>query len=108
MKVNGVVHLRAPDGKRVKLTKGDDVPGWAEGLIQSRLIDGGDTLDTEPEKPEADTEPEAGTADADASSLDDLKVGELRELAEAKGVDLTGAKVKDDIVKALTAAGVTG
>ena len=74
------------------LAAGDEVPGWAEGLIGDHLTDG--KLKADPEKPA----PEAGEAGEPDESW---TVVELREHAKANDIDLAGATSKADILAAI-------
>ena len=65
----------------VALAEGDDVPGWADGLIGEHLL----------------LVEEAGSGAPDES----WTVAELREYAKANDVDLDGATAKADILAAI-------
>lgn len=68
----------------VALAEGDDVPGWADGLIGEHLL----------------LAEEAGSGAPDES----WTVVELREYAKANDVDLDGATAKADILAAINEA----
>lgn len=76
--------LRDPStGDLVSVAAGEDVPGWAEGLVGAHLLD----TPTESEK----------AAEPDES----WTVSDLRDYAKANDIDLEGATVKADILDAI-------
>ena len=76
--------LRDPStGDLVSVAAGEDVPGWAEGLVGAHL------LDTPTESEKADQPDESWT------------VADLRDYAKAHDIDLEGATVKADILDAI-------
>lgn len=76
--------LRDPStGDLVSVAAGEDVPGWAEGLVGAHL------LDTPTESEKADQPDESWT------------VSDLRDYAKANDIDLEGATVKADILDAI-------
>ena len=74
------------------LAAGDEVPGWAEGLIGDHLTDG--KTQAVPEEPAPETD-KAGAPD------ESWTVVELREHAKTHDVDLAGATTKTDILTAI-------
>lgn len=91
-------HVHVPDDAGVFHVFGpaDEVPGWAAGLITN---------------PAAWAEAPVLADDAgwpDGVPSDEWKLPELRAYATAKGIDLTDAKKKADIVAALTGRSENG
>ncbi|MFK5691285.1 hypothetical protein ACI3EY_16630 [Ornithinimicrobium sp. LYQ92] len=79
------VVLRDPLGSPVVLVAGQDLPGWADGLVGAHALK--DDVRSEPAEAQA----------PDGS----WSIARLREVAAARGVDLGKAKKKTDILTAL-------
>ena len=79
------VSVTGKDGQTETFAPGDDVPGWAEGQFGDHCL--------------------ALQLDAvDDDHLESLPVSDLRDIAEARGVNLTSNK-KSEIIEELKAAG---
>lgn len=81
----GEITVRLPTGGRVHLSRYDAAPA-PEVMLTAE---------------EAEMYAKQGLACRPAKSLEEHSVGELRDLADDEGVDLTGLRLKDDIVKAI-------
>lgn len=91
--------LRDPStGDLVSVAAGEDVPGWAEGLVGAHLLD----TPTESEKADQLDESEESDQPEKAAEPDESwTVSDLRDYAKANDIDLEGATVKADILDAI-------
>lgn len=78
------------------LFAGDEVPGWAEGLVGDHLTGGGFKS--------ADDDAPDVSAGSGATPDESWTLEELREYAKANGVDLHGATKKADVLDAVRGA----
>lgn len=86
------VHVPDEQGAYVQFGPDDDVPGWAEKLITNP-----DAWDTGEEAPVVPTPgpsqlPGESVDDVGSGPLNDRKIGQLRNLANARGIDSGGSK----------------
>ena len=91
------VYLSDEDGTVHRFLPGDEVPGWAGKQMGDHCFAGGDST-PEVEQPESDgPPPKAGKGSGESA---------WRSYADSKGVDVSGAEGRDDIIDLLDKAGV--